>query len=54
VHQSALWTSGTDNSGNPGRYAIAWIKYNIDGDTRYRPFLDKVASGLSDFATTLP
>jgi hypothetical protein len=38
----------------PGQYAVSWIKLNVDGDARYRPFLDKLASGLSDFATTLP
>ena len=38
----------------PGQYAVSWIKLNVDGDARYRPFLDKAASGLSDFATTLP
>lgn len=48
-HQSAL-SPGTI----PGQYAVSWIKLTVDGDTRYRPFLAKAASGLSDFATTLP
>jgi dienelactone hydrolase len=48
-HQAAL-SPGTI----PGQYAVSWIKLTVDGDTRYRPFLDKVSSGLSDFATTLP
>jgi pimeloyl-ACP methyl ester carboxylesterase len=48
-HQSALFPGTL-----PGQYAVAWIKYNVDGDVRYRPFLNKAASGLSDFATTLP
>ncbi|HEX4460811.1 MAG TPA: alpha/beta hydrolase, partial [Polyangia bacterium] len=48
-HQSAL-LPGTI----PGQYAVSWIKLTVDGDTRYRPFLDEAASGLSDFATTLP
>ena len=48
-HQSAL-SPGTI----AGQYAVSWIKLTVDGDTRYRPFLDKAASGLSDFATTLP
>ena len=38
----------------PGQYAVSWIKLNVDGDARYRPFLDKAPNGLSDFATTLP
>jgi len=49
AHTSAI-TPGTI----PGQYAVSWIKLNVDGDARYRPFLDKAASGLSDFATTLP
>ena len=48
AHTSAI-TPGTI----PGRYAVSWIKLNVDGDARYRPFLDKAASGLSDFASTL-
>jgi dienelactone hydrolase len=48
-HQAALSPSTI-----PGQYAIAWIKLTVDGDTRYRPFLDKASSGLSDFASTLP
>jgi dienelactone hydrolase len=47
-HQAALWPATI-----PGQYAISWIKFTVDGDARYRPFLDKAASGLSDFATTL-
>jgi dienelactone hydrolase len=38
----------------PGPYAVSWLKVTVDGDARYRPFLAKAASGLSDFATTLP
>ena len=38
----------------PGPYALSWLKVTVDGDARYRPFLAKSASGLSDFATTLP
>ena len=48
-HQAALFP-GTI----PGPYAVSWIKFTVDGDARYRPFLSKAASGLSDFATTLP
>jgi predicted dienelactone hydrolase len=48
-HQSAL------NPGTvPSHYTISWIKYNVDGDTRYRPLLDMVSTGLSGFQTTLP
>jgi dienelactone hydrolase len=47
-------TSALSPATIPGQYAVSWIKLNVDGDTRYRPFLDKAASGLSDFATTLP
>jgi dienelactone hydrolase len=49
THQAALFP-GTI----PGQYAVAWIKLTVDGDARYRPFLDEVASGVSDFLTTLP
>ncbi len=48
-HQSALSPSTI-----PGPYAIAWIKYTVDGDARFKPFLAKKATGLSDFATTVP
>ncbi len=48
-HQSALFPGSV-----PGQYALSWIKLTVDGDTRYRPFLNEAASGLSDFATTLP
>jgi pimeloyl-ACP methyl ester carboxylesterase len=47
-HQSALLPQGI-----PGPYAVAWIKYNVDGDARYKPFL-ATTSGLSGFQTTLP
>ncbi len=49
THQAALFP-GTI----PGQYAVAWIKLTVDGDARYRPFLDEVTSGVSDFLTTLP
>ena len=29
------------------------MKYNVDGDTRYRTLLDQAASGISSFATTV-
>jgi hypothetical protein len=48
-HQAALFPGTL-----PGQYAMSWIKTMIDGDARYRPFLQQAASGLSDFATTLP
>jgi hypothetical protein len=48
-HQAALFPGTL-----PGQYAVSWLKVTVDGDARYRPFLDKAASGLSDFATTLP
>ena len=48
-HQAALSPATI-----PGQYAVSWIKFTVDGDARYRPFLDKAASGLSSFATTLP
>jgi len=48
-HQSAILPATI-----PGQYAVSWIKLTVDGDTRYRPFLDKAATGLSDFSTTLP
>jgi hypothetical protein len=33
---------------------VSWIKFTVEGDARYRPFLDEVASGVSTFETTLP
>ncbi|MET0595814.1 MAG: hypothetical protein ABW133_24155 [Polyangiaceae bacterium] len=36
------------------RYGLSWLKFNVDGDARYRPFLNKVASGLADYQTNLP
>jgi dienelactone hydrolase len=48
-HQSALFVSAV-----PSQYSISWIKFAVDGDMRFRPFLDKRATGLSEFATTLP
>ena len=52
--QGGAHTSAISPATIPGQYAVSWIKLNVDGDARYRPFLDKAASGLSDFATTLP
>ena len=49
THQAALFP-GTI----PGQYAVSWIKFTVEGDARYRPFLDEVTSGVSDFLTTLP
>lgn len=48
-HQSALFPGSV-----PGQYALSWVKYAVDGDERYQPFLAKAASGLSDFASTVP
>jgi hypothetical protein len=48
-HQAALFPATI-----PGQYAISWVKFTVEGDARYRPFLAEAASGLSDFATTLP
>jgi triacylglycerol lipase len=36
------------------RYGLAWLKLNVDGDTRYRQFLSKVSEGLADYQTNLP
>ena len=47
-HQAALFPAAI-----PGQYAVSWIKFTVDGDARYRPFLDQAASGLSGFATPL-
>ena len=47
-HQSAFSPSGLT-----ARYAISWLKYNVDGDARYRPFLDRAATGISNFDTTV-
>jgi dienelactone hydrolase len=48
-HQAALFPATI-----PGQYAVSWIKFTVEGDARYRPFLDEVASGVSTFETTLP
>jgi len=47
-HQSALSVNATTS-----RYAVAWMKYEVDGDARFKTLLDKLASGLSDFQTTV-
>jgi hypothetical protein len=47
-HQSALFLNALT-----GQYTLAWMKYEIDGDARYKPFLDQLASGISVFATTV-
>jgi len=52
--QNGAHTSAISPGTIPGQYAVSWIKVTVDGDERYRPFLAKAASGLSDFATTLP
>ncbi|HEX3867609.1 MAG TPA: hypothetical protein VHV78_12690 [Gemmatimonadaceae bacterium] len=52
--QGGAHTSAITPDTIPGQYAVSWIKFNVDGDARYRPFLDEAASGLSDFSTTLP
>ena len=36
------------------RYGLAWLKFNVDGDARYRQFLNRVSSGLADYQTSLP
>jgi triacylglycerol lipase len=35
------------------RYGLSWLKFNVDGDTRYRQFLNRVTSGLADYQTNL-
>jgi hypothetical protein len=47
-HQSAFSPNGLT-----ARYAVSWLKFNVDGDARYRPFLDRAATGISNFATTV-
>ena len=51
--QGGAHTSAITPATIPGPYAVSWLKLNVDGDTRYRPFLNQ-GSGLSDFASTLP
>jgi len=36
------------------RYGLSWLKFNVDGDARYRQFLDRLSSGLADYQTNLP
>jgi predicted dienelactone hydrolase len=47
-HQSALNVNATTS-----RYAVAWMKYEVDGDVRFKPLLDRLATGLSNFETTV-
>jgi hypothetical protein len=55
AHDIAQFPSGTRTT-DPivARYGLAWLKFNVDGDTRYRQFLNKVATGLADYQTNLP
>jgi len=36
------------------RYGLSWLKFNVEGDARYRPFLNRVTTGLADYQTNLP
>jgi dienelactone hydrolase len=36
------------------RYGLSWLKFNVEGDARYRQFLNRVSSGLADYQTNLP
>jgi alpha-beta hydrolase superfamily lysophospholipase len=55
AHDIAQFPSGArPTDPTVARYGLAWLKFNVDGDTRYRQFLDKVATGLADYQTNLP
>ena len=55
AHDIAQYPSNTRTT-DPivARYGLSWLKFNVDGDTRYRPFLNRVSSGLADYQTNLP
>lgn len=46
------WGTPTTNGNNLGRYALAWIKYWLEGDQRYKPILLKEGPGASDWRST--
>jgi dienelactone hydrolase len=35
------------------RYGLAWLKFNVDGDTRYREFLNRGSTNITAYETTL-
>jgi triacylglycerol lipase len=55
AHDIAQFPIGTRSS-DPivARYGLAWLKFNVDGDARYRQFLNKISTGLADYQTNLP
>jgi alpha-beta hydrolase superfamily lysophospholipase len=55
AHDIAQYPIGT-RATDPivARYGLSWLKFNVDGDARYRQFLNKVPSGLADYQTNLP
>ncbi|WP_437661210.1 dienelactone hydrolase family protein [Sorangium sp. So ce1182] len=40
-------------SGQIGRYGLSWMKVFLEGDERYRQFLEEVPAGVADFETNL-
>jgi alpha-beta hydrolase superfamily lysophospholipase len=55
AHDIAQFPNGT-RATDPtvARYGLSWLKFNVEGDTRYRQFLSKVSTGLADYQTNLP
>jgi triacylglycerol lipase len=48
----SLWTSATQASqGKVAKYATAWLKRFVDGDSRYTPFISTPSADMSDFKT---
>jgi hypothetical protein len=36
-----------------GRYGLSWMKVFLQGDERYRQFLQQMPSGTTDFASNV-
>jgi triacylglycerol lipase len=55
AHDIAQFPNGSRNT-DPvvARYGLSWLKFNVEGDARYRPFLNRVTTGIADYQTNLP
>ena len=43
----------TGAAGQVGRYGLSWLKVFLEGDDRYRQFLEQPCEGCTDFQTNL-
>jgi hypothetical protein len=43
----------TGATGQVGRFGLSWLKVFLEGDERYRPFLETECDGCTDFQTNL-